>query len=133
MNSFGISLPKSFNEKLQLIQTSLVKAGVTLVNMIHMIDSPGRLSLIDKMIDTGNDSLILLGMAYHLLCLRCHEFMKPDVDWCYGHLCSTNIQHSSLLFGDNVEEEIKKIGDNVPIKYPTLCGCCLVIMSKWEG
>ncbi len=102
---------KSFDEKLQLIQTSLAKAGVTLVNMLHMIDSPGRLALIDKIIDTGNDGLILLGMAYHLLCLRRRELMRPDVDWRYGHLCSTNIQHSSLLFGDSVEEEIKKIGD----------------------
>ena len=102
---------RAFDEKLQIVQSCMAKTGVIMARMLHMIDSDERLSFIDKTLDAGAEGLTLLGQAYHLLCIRRREMMKPDVDWRYTHLCSANVAHTSFLFGDDVQEEIKKIGD----------------------
>lgn len=102
---------QAFDEKLQTLQTTLAKSGMAFAYTMDMIQSPHRLSKMEEIIDAGIDGLTLLGHAYHLLCLRRKELMKYDLDSHYGLLCSANIPHTSNLFGDDIEGEIRKITD----------------------
>ena len=69
------------DDKLQIVQTGVAKAGVAMACMLHMVGSPLRLQFIDKTINTDIEGITCLGQAYHLLCLRRRELMKPDRDW----------------------------------------------------
>ncbi len=101
---------RSFDEKLQLIQTCMAKTGIKVARMVQLINDPHRLRHIDEIIDLGSDALAMLGHAFHHFALRRRELMKEEVDTRYRDLCTADIPHTALLFGDNLEDEIKKIG-----------------------
>lgn len=60
-----------------------------------------------------------MGHANRQLNLARREFMKPDVNSNYGHLCAQSVPYTSLLFGDDVSkaakdvEETRKIGNRM--------------------
>ena len=103
---------RNMDEKFQIIQTALAKIGINLAHVIQMVNDPHRLKHIDDILNKSTESMAMLGHAYHLLCLRRRDLHKPDVDWRYANLCSANIKHTSLLYGDDIQGEIKKIGDD---------------------
>ena len=104
---------RSFDEKMQRLQSFIAKAGCALAQVVHMINNPVTRVNVDDILKKGVDGLCLLGHAYHVLCLRRRELFKPDVDWRFANICSsTDIEHTSLLFGDNISESIKKVGDD---------------------
>lgn len=101
---------RTFDEKLQSVQTAMAKTGINLVHIMEMIADPDKQKHEEDILTKGTQAVAMLGHAYHLLCLRRRELHKPDVDWRYANLCSANIEHTHLLYGNNVQEEIKRIG-----------------------
>ena len=101
---------RSMDEKFQTIQTSMAKAGINIARMVEMIASPHRLKHIDEEITLGTNALAVLGHGFHNLCLRRRELFKTEVDVRYANLCTADIPHTAWLFGDDLQETIKKIG-----------------------
>ena len=61
--------------------------------------------------ETQQDALALLCNAqYELNCLR-KDFIKPDLNSKYSHLCKPSTPVSRLLFGDNLSKQVKDLKD----------------------
>ena len=87
--------------KVQRCQKPLVK-GITALTSVFG----------DKILtDAEQDALALLSNAmYELNALR-KEFIKPELNQKFSHLCKHTVQPSSWLFGDNLPKTVKDMED----------------------
>ena len=60
---------------------------------------------------TVTDSLALLGQAAHELSMRRRDFLKPSLKDAYKRLCSDKIPVTTTLFGEDLAQSIKDIGE----------------------
>lgn len=87
--------------KIQRVQKSLSKG---LNAFLRTVPS-------DNLSDTQQDALALLCNAqFELNCLR-KDFIKPDLNSRYAHLCKPSTPVTRLLFGDNLSKQVKEMKD----------------------
>lgn len=107
---------KSFDKRLQFIQTSMAKSACSFTQMLDLLNKQNMEADSGKvkreLTQLGTTGLALLGHAFHCLCLRRRELQKPDVAWKYADLFSADVEHNKWLYGgkQKVEEMIKDIG-----------------------
>ena len=103
------------DKKMQNIEKTVVKAAnilVKTVNSMAKMEGDKDESEISEVIDSCNDSIALLGHANRQINLARREFMKPDLDSNYLHLCAQSVPYTDYLFGDDVSKAAKDIEDS---------------------
>lgn len=101
---------RSVDEKIQVTQTAMAKAGINVAKMVQLIKSPYRLHHIDDIVKMGTDALAVMGHGFHQLCLRRRELIKPEIDPRFHGLFNPSVAHTDCLFGGNLQEKIAQIG-----------------------
>ena len=64
---------------------------------------------LDEMVSFHTDSLALLGHSQYELSLKRREAMNPSLKKECAALCSPNVPVTSLLFGDDLRQQLNKI------------------------
>jgi hypothetical protein len=64
---------------------------------------------IDDMIGLHTDAIALLGHTQHELSMKRREAIKPSLKKEYAGLCSQNVPVTSLLFGDDLQQQLNNI------------------------
>ena len=64
---------------------------------------------LDEMVSSHTDALALLGHLQYELSLKRREVIKPSLKKEYAALCSTNVPVTSLLFGDDLQQQLNNI------------------------
>ena len=59
----------------------------------------------------GLDALSLLTRVNYELNMQRKQLMKPDIGKDYAALCSPHVPFTDLLFGDDLQKQLKDIGD----------------------
>ena len=101
---------RSQDLRMQKVQTSLIKGitGIVLAtNKVHgCLDSipEGR-----DLIQSLSDSIAMLANANKQINMRRKEMIKPDLHDDYKHLCSSSIEPTSFLFGDELPKQVKDL------------------------
>jgi hypothetical protein len=95
---------------MQNIEKTLVKAATILT---EVVDKMAKLDTDEnsEVLDNCNDTIALLGYANRQINLARRDFMKPDLDANYVHLCAQSVPYTSYLFGDDVSKAVKDIED----------------------
>jgi hypothetical protein len=98
------------DKKIQNIEKTLVKAATILTKVV---DKMAKLDTDEnsEVLDNCNDTIALLGHANRQINLARRDFMKPDLDANYVHLCAQSMPYTSYLFGDDVSKAAKDIED----------------------
>ena len=95
---------------MQKVQTSLIKGitGVVLATnkVFGCLDSipEGR-----DLIQSLSNSIAMLANANKEINMRRKEMIKPDLHDDYKHLCSSSIEPTSFLFGDELPKQVKDL------------------------
>ena len=101
---------RSQDLRMQKVQTSLIKGitGVVLATnkVLGCLDSilVGR-----DLIQSLSDSIAMLANANKEINMRRKEMIKPDLHDDYKHLCSSSIELTSFLFGDELPKQVKDL------------------------
>lgn len=95
---------------MQKVQTSLIKGLTGVVRATDKIlsrlnDIPGGKDVTQLL----SDSVVLLANANNELNMRRKELIKPDLHHDYKYLCSSSIQSTSWLFGDELPKQVKDL------------------------
>lgn len=98
------------DKKMQNIEKTVVKAATVLTNAVNKMAKVDSQEMND-FIESCNDTLALMGHANRQINLARREFMKPDLDSNYVHLCAQSVPYTSQLFGDDVSKAAKDIED----------------------
>lgn len=105
---------RTTDKKMQNIETSVVKASTILSKVVDkmakMETELGNESF-GKLIDECNDVLALLGQTNKQINLARKDFIRPELNRDYSHLCNHNRPFTKLLFGDDVSKTAKEIED----------------------
>ena len=64
---------------------------------------------LDEMVGFHTDALALLGYTQHELSLKRHEAIRPSLKKEYAALCSQNVPVTSLLFGNDLQQQLSNI------------------------
>ena len=64
-----------------------------------------------KLIDDCNDALALMGHANKQINLTRKDFLRPELNREYSHLCNHNRPYTQYLFGDDVSKSAREIED----------------------
>lgn len=102
---------RSQDLRMQKVQTSLIRGLTGVVRATDKI-----LSCLNDIPVVGkdvtqllSDSVVLLANANNELNMRRKELIKPDLHHDYKHLCSSSIQSTSWLFGDELPKQVKDL------------------------
>lgn len=101
---------RSQDVKLQKVQTSMFKGMCALTSTIdsvlqHMALLPKDNDLLQK----STDALALFANANNELNQRRRELIKPDLHEEYKHLCSSSLEITDQLFGDDLPKQVKEL------------------------
>ena len=119
-------LPRSTKSKdlgLQEIQKNLVKSAQP---MIQLLDTVLKLQVEQTPVDSSQilpliaDAVTLLSHASYLTSLKRREFLKPDIAPAYQSVCRKSNPVTTNLFGDELPEHIKEIGEVNKISRKTM-------------
>ena len=87
----------------QKVQTSLIRGLTGVVRATDkMLSCLDGIPIGNNVIQLLSDSIVLLADANTELNMRRKELIKPDLHRDYKHLCSSSIQSTSWLFGDEL-------------------------------
>lgn len=64
---------------------------------------------LDELIGSHTDALALLGHAQHELSMKRRDAIRPSLNKDYTGLCSQNVPITSLLFGDDLQQQLNTI------------------------
>ena len=93
------STTRAKDARLQKVQKALMR-GITA--FARSVDGT-------QLSDTQQDALALLSSAnYELNCVR-KEFIRPEINPKYAHLCKASTHTSKLLFGDDLSKQVKEL------------------------
>ena len=96
----------------QNLQQSIIKGATILTKLVDKLSANSDTSLVES----GLDVLALLGQANKQLVQRRREALKPVIQSDFGHLCSTSVPYTNMLFGDDVSKNVKDIQDMERLK-----------------
>jgi hypothetical protein len=82
---------------MQNIEKTLVKAATILT---EVVDKMAKLDTDEnsEVLDNCNDTIALLGYANRQINLARRDFMKPDLDANYVHICAQSALHKLLIW-----------------------------------
>ena len=102
------------DSQLYKMQQALVKGIIPVARLTdltmsekHGLDKEG-MQLIKQF---GLDALSLLTHVNYELNMQRKQLMKPDIGKDYAALCSPHVPFTDLLFGDDLQKQLKDIGD----------------------
>lgn len=101
---------RSQDLRMQKVQTSLIKGITGVVIATNKILS--RLDSIPEGRDLTqglSDGIAMLANANKEINMRRKEMIKPDLHDDYKHLCSSSLETTSLLFGDELSKQVKDL------------------------
>ena len=93
--------------KMQSIQNNIIKASI---NITKLLDQAGE-SLGTSNVELGTNALGLLGQANKLINNKRKECHKNDLDNKYHYLTSHNFPYTDMLYGDDVNKNVREIQD----------------------
>ena len=64
---------------------------------------------LDEMVGFHTDAMALLGHTQHELSLKRREAIRPSLKKEYAALCSQNVPVTSLLFGNDLQQQLNNI------------------------
>ena len=64
---------------------------------------------LDEMVGFHTDALALLGYTQHELSLKRHKAIRPSLKKEYAALCSQNVPVTSLLFGNDLQQQLNNV------------------------
>ena len=108
-------------EPMQKIDLQLYKMQLALVKGITPVARLTNLSMTEKkglgkegvqpIKQFGLDALSLITHVNYELNMQRRQLMKPDIGKDYASLCSQQIPFTDYLFGDDLQKQLKDIGD----------------------
>ena len=96
------------------IQQALVKGIIPIARLtdLSMTDKKGLdQDGVKRIKQFGLDALSLLTHVNYELNMQRKQLMKPDIGRDYASLCSPHVPFTDLLFGDDLQKQLKDIGD----------------------
>ena len=101
---------RSQDLRMQKVQTSLIKGitGVVIATnkiLSHLDSIPEGRDLTQGL----SDGIAMLANANKELNMRRKEMIKPDLHDDHKHLCSSSLETTSLLFGDELSKQVKDL------------------------
>lgn len=64
---------------------------------------------LDELISSHTGALALLGLVQYELSLKRRDAIRPSLNKDYTGLCSQNVPVTSLLFGDDLQQQLNTI------------------------
>lgn len=94
------------------IQQALIKGIIPVLRMTDL-SMTGSLSnkQIQDMKKMGLEALSLLAHSNYEINVQRKQLMKSDIGRDYAYLCSSQMPFSDMLFGDDLQKQLKDIGD----------------------
>ena len=94
-------------------QNILAKVGTIIAkctdNSLKAREKDAKKIDLDEMVSFHTDALVLLGHSQYELSLKRREAIKPSLKKEYAALCSLNVPITSLLFGDDLQQQLNNI------------------------
>jgi hypothetical protein len=109
---------QSVDYKLQKTQSVILKAMVPTCNLLDKLLATKKKKKsmqaaspkeTNEMLDLAQDTIKLLQLAFSDLSHKRRYLIRPELKSIYKPLCNDSNEVTSFLFGDHVDEEIKKI------------------------
>jgi len=103
---------KKSDAQMYKIQQALVKGMIPVIRMTDL-SMTGNLNSDDlhQLKKKGLEALSLLSHANYEINVQRKLLMKHDIGKDYAYLCSSQIPFSGMLFGDDLQKQLKDIGD----------------------
>lgn len=110
-------MARTRDKKMQNIETSVIKSAVILTKVVNKLAGieKERNDKFGTIIDECNDSLALLGHANRQINLTRKDFLRPELNAEYSHLCNHSRPVTSYLFGDDVSKSARELEDSAKI------------------
>ena len=94
-------------------QNILAKVGTIIAkctdNLLKAREKDAKKIDLDEMVSFHTDALALLGHSQYELSLKRREAIKPSLKKEYAALCSPNVPVTSLLYGDDLQQQLNNI------------------------
>lgn len=106
---------QSMDFKIQKAQSIVLKAVTPACHLLDKLiatrksSKPSAIKDINECLELAQDTVKLLQLAFTDLSHKRRYFIRPDLKTCYKPLCNDANKVTEFLFGDNVDEKIKKI------------------------
>lgn len=78
-------------------------------NLLKAREKDAKKIDLDEMVSFHTDALALLGHSQYELSLKRREAIRPSLKKEYAALCSPNVPVTSLLFGDDLQQQLNNI------------------------
>ena len=95
------------------IQSIVSKVGTIIAkctdNLLTAHEKDAKKIDLDEMVGFHMDALVLLGHSRYELSLKRCEAIRPRLKREYAALCSPNVTVASLLFGDDLQQQLNNI------------------------
>ena len=78
-------------------------------NLLKAREKDAKKIDLDEMVSSHTDALALLGHSQYELSLKRREAIRPSLKKEYAALCSPNVPVTSLLFGDDLQQQLNNI------------------------
>ena len=95
------------------IQNIVSKVGTIIAkctdNLLTAREKDAKKIDLDEMVGFHTDALALLGHSQYELSLKRREAIRPSLKREYAALCSPNVPVTSLLFGDDLQQQLNNI------------------------
>lgn len=111
---------RSLDRKMQMIATSIVKAGVFLAETMDKaakieikltkIGKEGELNM-PEIIEGCHSAIALMGHANYQVNMTRRDLLRPELKREYSHLCTHSLPVTKELFGDDVSKTAREIED----------------------
>jgi hypothetical protein len=108
------AVARSNDKKMQNIEASVVKSATKIAKVVDKmakLETNGDGDVFSSLIDECNDVLALLGQANKQINFTRKDFLRPELNKEYSHLCNHNRPVTKYLFGDDVSKSAKEIED----------------------
>lgn len=79
------------------------------VNLLKACRNNAKKINLDERVGFHTDALALLGHTQSELSLRRRDAIRPSLEKEYAGLCSSNVPVTSLLFGDDLQQQLNNI------------------------
>ena len=121
--------------KLYKMQQGLVKGILPVAQLTDLTMSEKRgldKEGVQELKQLGLDALSLLTHVNYELNMQRKQLMKPDIGKDYASLCSPHVPFTDMLFGDDLQKQLKDIGDvnKIGKKCPKPSGTSIVNLNE---
>ncbi|MCG8046246.1 MAG: DUF5320 domain-containing protein [Candidatus Thiodiazotropha taylori] len=102
---------QTYDKAFQDIQTLIATGMVPIIKLVNVLKS----HMTEEAKSMISDSITLLGQAQYNISLRRRYMIRPHLKKKYAALCNIATPISSMLFGDDLNKEIKKCDTSISV------------------